>query len=404
MLTDRLLKFRAAMRASAHLDIPIVKTKNAKSVEDVLDEHIATVTKALEKVKEGEKSTDERLGELRSEITELSQKMAQGQRGAVSMLGDPGATAWGRQFTDSERFKAYVDMEAQDRPREMRCAMKAIDSGASAGDLIVPQRDEVVSMPQRRLVVRDLLTIINTETGVVETPVQTERTNAAGVVAEGALKPESSYKWELKDTKIRTIAHWVEASRQIIDDVPQLEGLIDGELRYGLDLNEEAELIYGDGTGEHLTGLAVGATAYSAPFTVAGQTMIDQIGLALLQAALTDVEPDGIVIHPSDWLRLLLTKDAAGGYIIANPQGQNRATLFGQPVVPTKAMNIDKFLVGPFKRGAAYYDRMQTEVRISDQDRDNFVRNKLTIRAEKRIGLGKKRPASFIYGDFGNVA
>lgn len=402
MYTDRFLKFRAAMRASAFLDIPIVRTKNAKSMADVLDEHIATVTKALEKVKEGEKSTDQRLTELRCEITELSQKMAQGRTGGFR---DQSTGTWGQQLTGDARFKSYVETPLTERPENIRFALKAVTGdAASAGGLIVPQRDEVVNLPQRRLLIRDLLTVINTETGIVETPVQTTRTNAASVVAEGALKPESAYGWELKDTKIRTIAHWVETSRQIMDDVPQLEGLIDGELRYGLDLVEEAELIYGDGTGEHLTGLAIGATAYSAPFVMEDFTMLDQIGLALLQAALTDEEPDGIVIHPSDWMRMLLTKDSTGAYIIPNALEMNRTSLFGKPVVPTKAMNIDKFLVGPFKRGATYYDRMQTEVRISDQDRDNFVRNKLTIRAEKRVGLGKKRPASFIYGDFGNVA
>lgn len=401
MFTDRLLQFRSAMRASAILDIPIVRTKNAKTVDDVLDEHIATVTKALERVKESEKSTDERLLELRGEITELSQRMATGGRGGVDFET---SGTWGQQLTSDARFKSYVSTPPTERPHDIRFALKAVTSdAASAGDLAVPQRDQIVTMPKRRILIRDLLDRIKTETGVVETPIQQTRVNNAAVVAEGALKPESSYTWELQDTKIRTIAHWVEASRQIMDDVPQLQGLIDGELRYGLDLIEETELLYGDGTGEHLLGLVPGATAYASPFEMEEMTMIDQIGLAFLQAALTDEEPDGVVLHPSDWFRLLLTKDTTGSYILGNPQGNNRSTLFGKPVVETKAILMDKFLVGPFKRGAAYYDRMQTEVRISDQDRDNFVRNKLTIRAEKRCGLGKKRPASFIYGNFGNV-
>lgn len=38
------------------------------------------------------------------------------------------------------------------------------------------------------------------------------------------------------------------------------------------------------------------------------------IGLALLQNALADLPADGIVIHPSDWMRLL--KDGDGKYIL----------------------------------------------------------------------------------------
>ena len=56
-----------------------------------------------------------------------------------------------------------------------------------------------------------------------------------------------------------------------------------------------------------------------------------------------------------------------------------------------------------FRVAATIYDRADTEVLISTEDRDNFVKNMITVLAEKRLALGVKRPGSLIYGDFGLV-
>jgi hypothetical protein len=48
--------------------------------------------------------------------------------------------------------------------------------------------------------------------------------------------------------------------------------------------------------------------------------MIDLIGSALLQSSLAGFEPDGIVMHPSDWLRIRLLKDGDGKHLLGDPQ------------------------------------------------------------------------------------
>lgn len=275
----------------------------------------------------------------------------------------------------------------------------------SAGDLIWSQRDpEVVGLPRRRLSIRQLLGQGRTTSNLIEYAKMVTRTNNADMVTEGGMKPESNYVWDRDDAPVRTIAHWVPVSRQAMDDIPQLQTEIDGELRYGLDLKEEQELLRGSGAGQHLHGLIPQATAYSAAFVVAGEQHIDILRLALLQASLAEYPADGIVLHPTDWARIELLKDGENRYLWAAPRnGMGQPALWGLPVIDTQAMNVDEFLVGAFRTAATIYDRMDTEVLISSEDRDNFVKNMLTVRAEKRLALAVKRPAALVTGDFGVV-
>jgi HK97 family phage major capsid protein len=272
------------------------------------------------------------------------------------------------------------------------------DAAGSVGGLLVPQRDQTVLMPQRRLTVRNLLTPVNTYSNAVEYPKQTGRNNNADVVAETAAKPESDMKFTLETVPMRVIAHWTKGSRQILEDVPQLRSMIDGELIYGLAIKEETELLSGDGTGQHLEGMIPQAAAYAPVDTPADINIIDVIGLAILQASLTDIPPDGIVIHPVDWWKMRLLKDSEGRYILGDPMTVLQPVLFGLPVVPTPAMTTGKFLVGAFK-AQTLYDRWDARVETGYVN-DDFTKNLVTVLAEERIGFAAKQPQALIYGDF----
>ena len=289
------------------------------------------------------------------------------------------------------------------RGRVSMSTKATITTGASSGGALTePHRDGVVSKARRRLTIRQLLTTVPIESGSVEYPEQTARNLNAGMQIETQAKPESEMAWELRNVPVRTIAHWIPASVQVLDDAAQLGALIDTELRYGVALKEEEQLVYGSGTGSNLTGMATKATTFAAPITIAGLNMLDMIGLGILQAALTDNEPDGIVIHPSDWWRMRLMKDADGKYLLGDPGANVTPVLFGLPIVPTQAMQIDKFLVGAFA-AQTLYDRQQATVDVSTEHADFFTRNLVAIRCEERIGLAVKHPEALIYGDFGNV-
>jgi HK97 family phage major capsid protein len=281
------------------------------------------------------------------------------------------------------------------------------DANGSAGDLIVPdRRPGMVTPPQRRMTVRDLLTPGNTNSNAIQYVKETGFTNSAATVSEtaGSTKPQSEIKFDIATTAVSTIAHWVLATKQILDDVPMLQSYIDGRLRYGLAYAEELQLLMGAGTGTDLNGVYTQATAYSAPATISSPTQIDIIRLAMLQAFLAEYPPNGIVLNPIDWAVIELLKDTTGRYIIGNPQGAVEKRLWNLPVVDTPAMTEDKFLVGAFQLGAQIFDREDANVEISTEDSDNFRKNLVTVRAEERLALAVYRPESFIKGDLGRVA
>ena len=339
------------------------------------------------------------LDELKARVEDMEQKMT---RPGGAGLGDE-IKSFGMQVSESEAIKLLAKKEAP----SARIELKAITTANnSAGGFIVSQREtEPVSMPRRPdLIMRDLLTVMPIDTGSVDYPKQSVRTNAAAPVAEGTAKPYSNYGWTRATAPVRTIAHLAKLTRQALDDAPRLQAEVDAEMRYGLALAEDSQILLGDGTGENLLGLYPQATAYVTPsgITLTDPNKIDKLRLALLQASLGLYPADGIVLHETDWTDIELTKDTNGRYIFANPVGVVGPVLWGKRVLPTVSMAQGNFLVGAFKVAATLYDRLKPEVLISSENADDFEKNLLTMRCEERLGLAVKRPAALIKGPFAN--
>lgn len=340
-------------------------------------------------------------GAIRARIDELEQKAA--RRGGDDRAQAPQTP--GEMFVANEKVKQFMaDRQSRGRVRVDMATITTGTAGATRDVLVVPDRvSGIITPPERRMTVRDLLTPGRTSQNSIQFVQESGFTNLANVVSEGDTKPESTLSFELLTVNVSTIAHWMLASKQILDDAPMLQSHIDGRLRYGLAYVEETQLLSGDGTGVNLHGLIPQATAYSASFTPSLPTQIDTMRLAILQSELALFPASGSVLNPIDWARIELTKTTTGEYIFAQVQGMAGPLMWGRPVVSTPAMTVDKFLVGAFKLGAQIFDREDANVEISTEDSDNFRRNLVTIRAEERLALAVYRPEALIYGDFGNV-
>ena len=275
------------------------------------------------------------------------------------------------------------------------------------------QRDPIVVPPMRTKRVRDLFPVRTTTAQVIEYFRMTGFANNAAAVAQRnndntnfGVKPQSSFTFVGEQAPVRTIAHWEAAHRNVLADEPQLRSIIDNELMYGLRLQEDAQILAGDGTGENLQGVltTTGIQEYdwsSGATLPVVDTKADAIRRAATLSFLAYYEPTGIVMHPNDWEDIELTKDSQGQYLVAVSVAMGgEPKLWRIPIVETPAIAEGTALVGAFGTGAQLYDREQASIRISEQHSDFFVRNAIVVLAEQRLALAVKRPEAFVKINF----
>jgi len=334
-------------------------------------------------------------------------------------FGGYSAKTLGQMFVESEEFKA-LDQGRNGANMNTPFQLKHADvTGLSVKDMYsaLPsgtpgsfgsiQRDPIVVPPMRTRRVRDLFPTRTTTAAVIEYFRMTGFTNAASTVPErvgnafGA-KPQSAFTFVGEQAPVRTIAHWEAAHRNVLADEPQLRSIIDNELMYGLRLQEDEQILNGDGSGENLTGVlqtsGIQTYDWSDGSTLpVPDTKADAIRRAATLSFLSYYEPTGVVLHPNDWEDIELTKDTNGQYLVAISVAMGgEPRLWRIPVVDTPAIPEGTALVGAFGTGAQLYDREQASIRVSEQHADFFVRNAIVILAEQRLALAVKRPEAFV--------
>lgn len=381
------------------------------SLKQVGDQLRANAEKAEKEIKahaklseETKASVDKLLieqGELNARLQAAEQLMVKLEQGG----GREAPKSMGQQFADAEGYEAFAARAATGGKASFTAGVRAAITTLpdSAGSLVQPERVGLIQPAQQRLFLRDLLSWGRTTSNSIEYVRETGFTNNADVVSENPAnpKPESSLSFEPAIAPVATVAHWVPASRQVLTDVAMLQSYIDGRLRYGLKLKEEAQLLKGSGVGLNIHGLYTQASAYLNPgVAVQAETAIDRLRIALLQVNLAEYEGDGIVLSPLDWAAIELTKTTDNQYLFTTPTGLAVPGLWGRPVVATQSMDAGEFLVGSFQQGAQGWDREDVSVTVSTEDRDNFVKNMVTILCEERVGLTVYRPEAFVKGDF----
>lgn len=252
---------------------------------------------------------------------------------------------------------------------------------------------------QQRLFLRDVIPTGATNLAAIGYLQESGFTNNAAVVAAGEIKPQSEITFSDRILNMKKMAHSFRIDEEMLDDVDGLEAYIRERGLYGLAIKEEAQLIAGNGSATQLDGLLMPAnhTAYVST-TVPGVTpanAMDDIRVAIAQAEAAEIPASAVIMNRLDAAALDLEKDADGKYLHPAFSGN---TAWGLPVVRTNGIAQGTFIVGAFIGNAMIWQRKGIEVRRSTEDRDNFIRNKVTILMEERLNLEVLRPEGIVAG------
>ena len=365
---------------------------------------------ALQQIREKGELTGEvkeRVVKIEADVAGMVQKMdAMTSRlskapGAYGSGAGDDVRAISEQLTEHTNYKSQTDAQ---RPRiqvtlKGRLERRAVTiTEAGSGYPITPQRVGVFTEPAQPLTMRDLVDVVPIgATNAVDYVKETWNFAADYQVAEGDKKAQSDVTYTDATANVRTIAHFIKISRQMLADVPYVRGTIDTRMIYGVRLKEDREILLGDNAAGHLHGILPQATAYAPVGTP--DNNYDEIYQAILQVASKGYAVSAVVINPTTWGGLALMKTAQGVYYLGGPpQSDVQPRMWGVPVVPNMHMPAGQFLVGAFRGNAALFDRETPSVDIAFENEDDFVRNLVTIRCEERVAFAVYVPLAFVKG------
>lgn len=234
--------------------------------------------------------------------------------------------------------------------------------------------------------------------------VEGAREGGFATVPEGGKKPQMHYKYTERTDGLAKIAGFIKESDEMVKDRAFMVTAINNRLVYDLQMFEEAQLLAGDGAGQNLQGL-LNRSGVQTEAAAAAADNADAVFRALTKVQTgTGLNADGIVINPLDYQTFRLAKDANGQYFgggffsgtYGNGNVVAQPNLWGMPTVVTSAIAQGTILVGAFRQAATLYRKDGISVEATNTNEDDFIYNRVTIRAEERVGLACRMPAALV--------
>ena len=199
----------------------------------------------------------------------------------------------------------------------------------------------------------------------------------------------------------------------MLEDAPAIQSYINGRLMLFIQIEEERQLCRGTSGGNEVQGFL---TSRSVPVYTGGTA--DNKAIQVFKAlnsmrGSAFVEPEWIIMHPTDYQIVRLLTDTAGQFFgggpfvgpYGGPQGPVDAsnqlssatdTLWGKPVYVTAALgNSGTALIGT-RANAQVWRRGGISVEATNSHSTYFANNLIAIRAEERLGLAVYRVGGYV--------
>jgi HK97 family phage major capsid protein len=388
-----------------------------KELKQQLDSIETELKGFIAKASEEEKLTGKALKETVAEIERLSKSATETTArllGIEQKLTAPRGDdvrlvkSIGEMFTESEQYKSMISSGRNScEPFAVKGLLHktALVNATGQNQPLVPsfRLPGTVTPAEQPLTIRDVVPSMPISSNLLEWVRETSFTNNAAVQGDGSSpqvfenvsKAESALAFALASTPVRTVAHWIPVSNQLLADAPALQAYVNVRLMYGLKLKEEGQFVNGDGNGANLSGLLDSGnfTAYDTSDDAIKQARVNSFYRA-----------DTIILNPADWERIELSKttgtSSSGQYLVGNPAGLLAPRLWGRNVVECDSVAEHTFIVGAMAQAAMILDREGATISVSREHASFFIQNMTAILAEERVVFLVTRPAAIISGTF----
>lgn len=375
-----------------------------------LDESIeASITKAIETATEEEKKKVKSLEEKAAENQKVINKWA--EKAADPPPAFQFKTSGQLLQEDLEKHRETLKNFKEGKGgKGFTVEVKAVGNMSSSGNLtgsyfvpptVVPG---VVTKLYESVHMRNLLPTGTTDSNVIRYIRDNGGEGGPATVAEGGTKPQIDRDLQIYDANVRKIATYWRVPEEMIEDIPYLQSFIVNISLEEVASVEDTQILYGDGTGNNLSGLFTNATAFAAGTSVvAAPNNFDVIGAAKKQARVAKTNGPLIgLVSPVDWYDMRYkTKDTTNNYML---MGGGNGLDIGMNIDGVRILEHTAITAGDFlvfsPQSAQIFDRAATSVRFYDQDQDNAIKNLITIVVEKRLALPIYRTTSIIKGTF----
>jgi len=225
-------------------------------------------------------------------------------------------------------------------------------------------------------------------------------------VAEGGAKPQFHNVDPTPVTDaLKKIAGWWDTSDEMVEDLPFMVSEINNRGLYRLSMVEENQLVSGAGTGSTIKGLLNRPLIQTETQAVSPDSAQDALFRAITKVqTATGLSADGIIIHPTDYQKLRLSKDANGQYFgggffsgqYGNGGIVSQPPLWGLNTVVTTAVAAGTAIVGAFKQATTVYRKGGVRVESTNSDLGKFTSNIITTRIEERALLAVRIPLAVV--------
>jgi HK97 family phage major capsid protein len=264
-----------------------------------------------------------------------------------------------------------------------------INSNYSGGTVGLSEMEGGLTRIQRRRpFMRQLVNSRGTTSKYV---VYTEQKNAdpgvAGMTAEGAEKTQTDFDIVENSCEVKKITAFIKVSKEMIADLPFMQGEINGELMELIELKLDEQILSGDGLGDNLSGILANALPFTpgATFTalVPSANQTDVLRIAIAQIAQNNFNATHILLNPIDAAAMDLTKDSTGNYTYSMQITiDGTTTVKAVPVIENNGIAVGTYVVGDMSKDNL---RIREEMNIQvGYVNDDFTKNLVTVLAEMR--------------------